>query len=216
MSDYTPAEQPTTPQPMVRYVIADEDGEIMVRNTCPADVLGDITGAVECGEGVLGSTHYVAGGAVVAYSEAQATAKATPHERWFRWSNDSMSWIDQRAFADLQAAKWKEIKAERAAREFGGYTWDGSAFDSDEQSQSRIMGAVQMAVLAAAAQQTFEIVWTLADNSVRTLSGADMVAVGLALGTHVGTQHETARTLRAAIEAATTAEELDAIAWPAT
>ena len=42
----------------------------------------------------------------------------------------------------------------------------GSAFDSDRESQARIMGAVQMATLAAAAQQLFTIAWTLADNTV--------------------------------------------------
>lgn len=42
-----------------------------------------------------------------------------------------------------------------------------------------------------------------------------MIAAGQALGVHVGAQHATARTLRAAIEAATTVAEVEAVEWPA-
>lgn len=38
--------------------------------------------------------------------------------------------------------------------------------------------------------------------------------IGLQLGTHVGTQHETARLLRAAIEAAQTIAAVEAVQWP--
>lgn len=120
--------------------------------------------------------------------------------------------------SDLDSAKlkrWAEIKAQRDAHEFGGFVWDGSTFDSDPISQSRITGAVVMALLAAQAGQPFAQDWTLADSQTRTLSGAEMMAVGIALGGHVGSVHASARTLRAAIEAATTPEELELLTWPA-
>lgn len=119
-------------------------------------------------------------------------------------------WVDPRTLEDLKAQRWREIRGARDAAEFGGFTWDGSTFDSDAMSQSRIMGAAQLAQLDPA----FTIDWTLADNSVRNLSAADMVAVGVALGQHVATQHATARTLRAQIQAATTAAEVEAVSWP--
>jgi len=93
--------------------------------------------------------------------------------------------------------------------EFGGFTWDGSPFDSDAISQSRIQGAVQLAATAPG----FTIDWTLANNSVRNLSAADLANVGAALGMHVATQHAKARTLRSQIEAATTVAEVDAVTW---
>lgn len=135
-----------------------------------------------------------------------------PPQPWLTWSNDTFQWVDARNLEQLRAAKWNQIKAARDAAEFGGFTWDGSAFDSDLTSQSRIQGAAQLAALAPT---TFSIDWTLADNSVRTLNAAQMTAVGEALGAHVATQHAIGRTLRTAIEAATTPGELDAIAWPA-
>ena len=54
----------------------------------------------------------------------------------------------------------------------------------------------------------------LADNAVRALTGADMLAVGEAMGVHIMTVHGTGRALRDAIEAATTVAELETLAWP--
>lgn len=118
-------------------------------------------------------------------------------------------WVDPRTLSDLQAAKWAQIKRDRDEAEFGGFTWDGSPFDSDAISQSRIQGAVQLAAMAPG----FTIDWTLANNSVRNLSAADLANVGAALGMHVATQHAKARLLRSQIEAATTAAELGAVVW---
>ena len=54
----------------------------------------------------------------------------------------------------------------------------------------------------------FSIDWTLADNTVRTLNAADMIAVGVALGQHVNACHERARVLRGEIESALAAQTL--------
>lgn len=118
-------------------------------------------------------------------------------------------WVDPRTLSDLQAAKWEQIKRDRDEAEFGGFTWDGSPFDSDAISQSRIQGAVQLAAMAPG----FTIDWTLANNTVRNLTGEDLANVGAALGMHVAAQHAKARLLRSQIEAATTVAEVDAVTW---
>lgn len=125
----------------------------------------------------------------------------------FDWT--TKQWFDPRTLQDLKDAKWAEIKAARSSAEYGGFTWDGSAFDSDAISQARIQGAVQLAGMAP----EFSIDWTLANNEVRTLSAADMLAVGAALGLHVATQFNRARVLREQIEVATTADAVAAIVW---
>ena len=136
--------------------------------------------------------------------------RPSPHHTW-AW--DSKTWAAP-ALDTLRAAQWKAIKIARSAFEFGGFTWDGSAFDSDSKSQSRIMGAAQLATLAQLAGEPFAIDWTLADNAVRSLSAADMLAVGRAMGVHIATAHATGRVLRAALEDATTPEAIAAISWP--
>jgi len=120
----------------------------------------------------------------------------------FDWA--AKAWIDPRSLQDLKDARWAEVRRERDRDEFGGFSWDGSRFDSDALSQQRITGAVTLAMMNSA----FSIGWTLADNTMRTLNAADMIAVGVALGQHVNACHERARVLRREIEAALTAETL--------
>lgn len=157
------------------------------------------------------SLGYIQSNAFVAYTEQQAQAKRNRPGARFRWSNQSMSWEDLRPLDEVKADKWLEIKLARDAAEHDGFTWDGSVFDSDSDSQTKIIGATQLANMNPA---SFLMDWTLKDNTVRTLTGAQMIAVGQALGVHVNAQHVLGRTLRQQIEAATTASEVAAIHWP--
>lgn len=119
-------------------------------------------------------------------------------------------WVDPRSLADLQRQAWEHVKLARDAAEYGGFEWEGHVFDSDQISQARITGAVQLAVMDAG----FSIDWTLADNTAVTLSAAQMCAVGVALGMHVNAQHEHARSLREAINTpGITLEQLAAITF---
>lgn len=119
-------------------------------------------------------------------------------------------WVDPRSIEDLQNAAWERIKAGRDAAEYGGFDWQGLRFDSDEVSQRRITGAVQLATMNPA----FSIDWTLADNSAAALDAEQMQAVGVALGLHVNAQHTRARELRSQILAPDiTPQALEAITW---
>lgn len=118
-------------------------------------------------------------------------------------------WIDPRTLQDLRDTKWTEIKRARSTAEYGGFVWDGSTFDSDAISQARIQGAVQLAGMAP----SFSIDWTLQDNAVRTLSAADILAVGIALGAHVALQFSRAQALRVLVDSAESADVLDALGW---
>lgn len=133
-----------------------------------------------------------------------------PEPTGWRWFG---VWERRRNLAERKLLKWEEMKLRRSAQEYGTFTWDGSEFDADPESQSRIIGCVQLALIAAANLQNFSQVWTLADNSVRTLSGDEMINVGLALATHVGSAHARGRVVRAQIIAAANAQALDAIVW---
>lgn len=197
-----------------------QTGELSDRRlTGPADLLAANTpagfGAIEVPDGTVLNPRVRRVNLQTLEVEAfQPPAPADDDLRTWAWNAEAEAWEPAATMLALRDARWSQIKAQRDAVEFGGFTWDGSTFDSDRESQARIMGAVQMAVLAAAAGQPFAIAWTLADNAVRTLSGADMVAVGLALGQHVATAHAVGRTLREQIEAAESADNLAGIAWP--
>jgi hypothetical protein len=125
------------------------------------------------------------------------------------WDGQSNVWRDWRNLDKKKADKWTEIKAKRDEHE-KKFKWDYVLFDSDLVSQSRVQGAVAQAQLQGDA---FSIVWTLADNTVRTLSATDMIAVGACMGEHITAVHANARARRDEINKATTAEEIEAIVW---
>lgn len=109
--------------------------------------------------------------------------------------------------------KRMEIKRARDKQEFGTFTFEGNVFDSNQISQQRIGLAVQEAMFCMSAGLPFSKDWTLEDNSVVTLDAQQMIGVALAMGQHIGYAHTHSRQLRAAVEAATTAEEVEAINW---
>ena len=166
-------------------------GTTQLPHSLVSDTLDVLVGA----EGRPGAS-YVEAGCVVAIP-----LRPSVHHV-FDWA--AKVWGDPRSLQDLKDARWAEVRRERDRAEFSGFNWDGSRFDSDALSQQRITGAVTLAMMNSA----FLISWTLADNTVRTLDAADVIAVGVALGRHVNACHERARVLRAEVDEATTVAEL--------
>ncbi|MEO8296354.1 MAG: DUF4376 domain-containing protein [Burkholderiales bacterium] len=180
-------------------------GDIIQTASCPDEdiqAFADSMGAMwlEIGAGAALAQSVVIDGELVDLGQAPSTFHRIV----------SGAWVDPRTIADLRAAKWVAIKVDRARAEAAPLVVAGCTFDAGPTSQQRIAGAVQLALIGGAA---FSIDWTLADNTVTTLSAPEMVAVGLALGAQVSAAHERARTLRTAIEAATTAAEVEAVVW---
>lgn len=111
-------------------------------------------------------------------------------------------WIDPRTIDDIKAQKWAEIKAMRDQLEFGGFEFDGGIYDSDQVSQSRIMGAVIAGV---------DQVWTLADNTTVELSASQLQQLYAALQAHIASAHERGRIARQLIFDAETIEQVEAV-----
>ena len=116
--------------------------------------------------------------------------------------------------ATAKAQQWVILKAARDAALTAGFTWDGSLFDSDAVSISRITGAAVLAMMASTAGQTYSVSWTLANNTVRVLDGTSMMAVGVAVGAYVQSVMDTGQALRTKLDATTTVADALAIAWP--
>ena len=113
-----------------------------------------------------------------------------------------------------KAARLKTIKQWRDECEYSKFKYDGAEFDASTASQARIQGAFQLAELALATSSTFAVDWTLADDSVRSLSAQDLVGLGRALAEHVIAAHYTARALKQQVADAATVAEVDAVIWP--
>lgn len=111
---------------------------------------------------------------------------------------------------ELKSKKREEINQARDAAEQGGFEYLGKTFDSDQVSAQRISMAAQAMALAP---DGTTITWTCQDNSTIDLTAQELVGLVVALATWSNACHEKATALKAKIEAAQTAEELELITW---
>ena len=129
------------------------------------------------------------------------------------WVSGGPKWLDVRTLAEAKVDRWAAIKAERTSREDSGFAWSGSRFDSNPEARAAIYGEATAAQIAIAAAQAWSADWTLEDNTARTLTAADMLAVASRLSQKLATVRDKARALRVQINAATTIAAVDAITW---
>lgn len=191
---------------MTVAVIHDDDGKITIlRSGREAGVRVDAeaTGQsyVITEDEVDANQHYVR----VSTDEIVAYPARPSEAHVFNYSTET--WELDLALAKAQ--KWDDLKIDRDDQEFGEFTWNGWQFDADADSQARINAAVQAAIL----DDTYTATWTLADNSTQSLTATQLKEVGKALGDHIKAAHDRGRIVRSQVDAATTAQELEAISW---
>lgn len=125
-------------------------------------------------------------------------------------------WTDD--LVALRRAKWAAVKEKRAAVQFGGCMTPSGPVQTDPTSCLLISGYYAQAVGAMGTGEAWAVDFTFQDNVTRTLSAADMLAVGNAVTAKINAAQRRSVDLRAAISAATTRAELDAIdiesGWP--
>ena len=114
----------------------------------------------------------------------------------------SKSWSDMRSLDEVKAYKWEQLKQQRNVLEFGGFDFEGNIYDSDQVSQGRILGA---------ASAGLSQVWTLADNSTRSLSASQLQQLYATLQMHIAAAHERGRIARQLIYEATSKEQIKAV-----
>lgn len=191
-------------------------GEIVQTGTCAE---ADVEGQAGPGQGlVLGAYNpadgYVADGALVAYTPAQAAAKAAPPSPWHRWSNETMAWADSRSLDDLRRARVDAITAWRDAADRDTFEFAGRRFQADPSSQSRITAVAMQRVATGALPVNFPGFWKAEDNSYLPIPDvatwdrfyAAMFATGAA-------NFARSERLKQAAARAKTAAELEAITW---
>ena len=114
---------------------------------------------------------------------------------------------------ELKDQKRSEINADRDRSEHGGFEYLDKTFDSDPVSCQRISCAAQAMQYAA---DDATITWTTKDNSTIDLNKNQLSGLVVALAQWSNTCHQKATALKAKIDAAQTAEELEKISWDET
>lgn len=130
--------------------------------------------------------------------------------RFFKINEIPVPVIPEPTLDELKLAKREEINRARDAAEQGGFEYMGKFFDSDQVSAQRISMAAQ-AMANAPAEAT--ITWTCQDNTTVDLTAKDLVGLVVALATWSNTCHQRATALKAQVDTAQTAKEVEAITW---
>ena len=128
-------------------------------------------------------------------------AEGKPDENHI-YDYDLKDWIDPRSLDEIKAQKWQEIKKQRDQLEFGGFVFKGNVYDSDQVSQSRIMGAAFAGV---------DRVWALANNTTVELTALQQKQLYAELQAHIASVHAKGRIARQLIFDAETREQVEAI-----
>ena len=127
---------------------------------------------------------------------------------------DRTTWTWRPSIDVLKRRARDRINAEREARKDAGCDTPAGVVDTDPASRANVTGAATAAMIAQAAGAPFAITWTLFDNSTVDLDAPATIAMSLAVLAHVTAMHDIATALKAAIDAAETAEAIDAVSWP--
>lgn len=121
-----------------------------------------------------------------------------------------LGYAPKKPLNEIKAEKRAEINTARDAAEQGGFEYLGKTFDSDQISAQRISMAAQAMALAP---EGTTITWTCQDNTTIDLTAQELVGLVVALAEWSNTCHQKATALKAQIDAAKTAEELEKITW---
>lgn len=144
-----------------------------------------------------------------AWPEPFPLTPPTPTKQAF-WIDDRPQWVETATLEQAQAAAWGAAKVDRDKAESAPFEFEGGMYDPNKENVS---GAALAALLAQLGGVEVSRTWTLADNSRRVLSGAQIIAMGLALTTRVDAIHERGRVLRDLINNATTPAQAYGYTW---
>lgn len=115
---------------------------------------------------------------------------------------ETKQWEDFRTLDMFKKSKWEELKNQRQELEDAGFEYKDCIFDSDLNSQTRILNAISLGI---------PVSWTLKNNSTIDLSVEDLNNLKIVLSTHITSIHERSRTAREKLDSATTIEEVNSI-----
>ena len=153
---------------------------------------------------------YIAAGAFVAYTSAQAAAKAARPIYASGWSNATMSWTDGRTLAQAQADQWAIVKAARDTAILAAGTTPVGTFDTTPDGRANI---TSVAVMLMANSAIASVEFTLANNTRPTIARADFLTAAQTIGAAVQALYTKADGLRTQINAAVDIATVLAVVW---
>lgn len=117
---------------------------------------------------------------------------------------------DAELLASVKAAKIAELKAERDEAEVEPINYKGYSFDYDSKARDRISAAIIALELQG---EGTDIAWTTADNQNVSVTAADLRAIVAAVAVRSNALHIKYRSLKAQVQACSSAGDVEAIKW---
>lgn len=141
---------------------------------------------------------------------AVPAAPAAPEGMQTTYSVEAEQWVIEPTLETLRAQRWAALRTQRDALEVAPLLIDGRTWDVDERAVARIGLALKEAELTPGWSE----LWTLADDSICTVTAPVLMRVLLALAARGRRLHRAGRALRQRLAEATTAADIEAVTWP--
>lgn len=140
---------------------------------------------------------------------------APPDDELQTWAWDATArrWVAQPTLTALKVDARERIKAAREAAVSEPKVTAYGIFDATLEARSNLAGVVAMAQTAAKLGLPSTVSYTLADNTRPEFTLEQLEYAALQVGAQVQACYDHAEALFQQIEAATTAEQLDAVQW---
>lgn len=151
------------------------------------------------------------------YSNIYELSEALGHEGIFippSLSDEGLAELDvtvtheEEPLEVVKQRKIMELKYQRDSKEVEPIEYKGYSFDYDEKARDRINAAIIALELQGA---NADIAWTTADNQDVSVTAADLRAIVAAVAVRSNALHIAYRKAKAQVEAASTAEEVEAV-----
>lgn len=201
---------------MILTIYNISSGEFLRTVDCPSEMA-----AVQVGEGeasiegtVNWGKQYILNGVLTNYTLEQIIAKENKPIYSTKWSNVTFSWNDPRDLNQIKEFQWDNIKRARNDALTAPINTTYGVFDADTISQKNITDAISLMQVLETTSGPQTIDFTLYDNTVANLTTAQMIEVGLTLGSRTQQIYNSSRDLRTQLDAATNKAEVETIVWP--
>ncbi|MFC3338837.1 DUF4376 domain-containing protein [Paracandidimonas soli] len=112
---------------------------------------------------------------------------------------------------EAKERKRSEITAACQAAIDGGFFFDGHHYDSDQRSQTNIIGTCNAVAAGVPLPEGF--IWRTADNQDVPMDVAGIIALGAALLAHINAQYAKSWQLKAMADQAESMGDLSDITW---
>jgi hypothetical protein len=189
----------------MKWCSVGNNGKILTVGNCPVgsppEAFAHITGLViiDIPEDITFNSHY--------YDDGFHTISESPGE------NYEFNYMIKGWELNLEGYKQAAINTVNKARDSTlatGIEYSGKSIDLKPASLTVLYATIEV---ARASDNEFSVDWIAADNSILTLSRADLLSLSFIIQEFTSEQVIKCRTLKDAIIAATTKEEVDAVVW---